>query len=212
MPACTGPPRNSPTAYRRPAGTFQRRRIVDALAEPWSEYLSGQPPDLELNIANVLPEVDPACVLLIMRAARLGRLTELYRARMAQLGGRLDVTSQAVLGALLMLGPPYRLTPTFLSRHVLQTSGGMTKTLRRLQEEGLVERVPDDHDRRVSHVQLTERGQQVTAVTLSAVFHEWEDALAKRGVDVTEAMSTVTALLEVLENLTGARLGRTLGL
>jgi DNA-binding MarR family transcriptional regulator len=116
-----------------------------------------------------------------------------------------------VLGALLMLGPPHRLTPTFLGRYVLQTSGGMTKTLRRLQDDGLVERVPDEHDRRVSYVQLTEKGRALTTRTLSALVQEWDDALRAADVDVDEAMAMVTTLLAILERLTGSHLGRNLG-
>jgi DNA-binding MarR family transcriptional regulator len=171
-----------------------------------------QPPDLEVGLSLAAPDIDVAGALLLMRTARLGRLVELYRGRMAQLDAGLDATSHAVLGALLMLGPPHRLTPTFLGRYVLLTSGGMTKTLRRLQDEGLVERVPDERDRRVSYVQLTQAGIDVTASTLKALVQEWTDALRAGGVEIDEAMSTVTSLVDILERLTGSKLGRTLGL
>jgi DNA-binding MarR family transcriptional regulator len=170
-----------------------------------------QPPDLAQGLSEVLPDIDVTSALLLMRAGRLGRLVERHRGRLAQLNTGLDATSQAVLGALLMLGPPHRLTPTFLGRYVLQTSGGMTKTLRRLQDDGLVERVPDERDRRVSYVQLTEKGRALTTRTLSALVQEWDDALRAADVDVDEAMAMVTTLLEILERLTGSHLGRTLG-
>jgi DNA-binding MarR family transcriptional regulator len=169
------------------------------------------PPDLQEGLAIVMPDVDAASALLLMRAGRLGRLVELHRGRMAQLDSGLDATSHAVLGALFTLGPPHRLTPTFLGRYVVQTSGGMTKTLQRLQSDGLVERVPDDHDGRISYVQLTDRGKEVTAATLTALMGEWTDAIRLAGVDVDEAMGTITTLLEILERLTGSQLGRSLG-
>jgi DNA-binding MarR family transcriptional regulator len=163
------------------------------------------------EIAAALPGIDPSSAMLLMRAARLGRLVDLYRGRMANQDGGLDASSHAVLGALLLLGPPHRLSPTFLSRHVVQTSGGMARTLRRLEGDGLVTRVPDESDGRVSHVQLTEEGRRLATQSQSALLEEWQDALELRGVDVDDAMATVTRLLETLETLTGARLGRTFG-
>jgi DNA-binding MarR family transcriptional regulator len=169
------------------------------------------PPDLRKGLSIVLPDIDATSALLLMRTARLGRLVELHRGRLAQLDSGLDATSHAVLGALFMLGPPHRLTPTFLGRYVLQTSGGMTKTLHRLQSDGLVERVPDDRDRRVSYVQLTDKGKEVTAATLTVLIREWTDALRLAGVDIDEAMVMITKLLEILERLTGAHVGRSFG-
>jgi DNA-binding MarR family transcriptional regulator len=180
--------------------------------EPDPQSKSSQPPpDLEAGLSNDLPDVDVTSALLLMRTSRLGRLVERHRGRMAQLNTGMDATSHAVLGALLMLGPPHRLTPTFLGRYVLQTSGGMTKTLRRLQADGLVERVPDERDRRVSYVQLTAKGKAVTSATLTDLVQEWSDALRLGGIDLDEAMTMVTSLLEVLERLTGSHLGRSLG-
>jgi DNA-binding MarR family transcriptional regulator len=162
-------------------------------------------------LAETLPGVDPESALLLMRASRLGRLVELHRSRMVSLDGDLDSSSAAVLGALLLLGPPHRLSPTFLSRYVVQTSGGMTKTLGRLEVERLVTREPDEHDGRISYVRLTAEGKARASASLSVVLREWQDALKARGIDVKEVASTVSTLLETLEMLTGARLGSDLG-
>jgi DNA-binding MarR family transcriptional regulator len=170
-----------------------------------------QPPDLSAALSSTLPGVDPTSTLLLMRAGRLGRLVELHRSRAASLDDGLDVSGATVLGALLMLGPPHRLSPTFLSRYVVQTSGGMTKTLRRLETDGLVVRVPDERDRRVSYVQLTAAGKKRASASLTVILAEWEDALRARGIDVGAAMETVAQLLDALEEITGAHLGRDLG-
>jgi DNA-binding MarR family transcriptional regulator len=170
-----------------------------------------KPPDLDAELAAAIPSVNPTSALLLMRASRLGRLVELYRSQLASVDGGLDVSSSSVLGALLMLGPPHRLSPTFLSKYVVQTSGGMTNTLGRLQDDGLIVRVPDERDRRVSYVQLTPEGKERAAATLAIVLGEWQDALRLRGVDLDAAMATVTELLATLEGLTGSRLGRDLG-
>lgn len=171
-----------------------------------------EPRDLTAEIAATLPGIDASSAMLLLRADRLGRLIELHRGRLASLESGLDASSHSVLGALVLLGPPHRLTPTFLSRHVLQTSGGMTRTLRRLEGEGLVTRVPDEHDGRISYVQLTTTGKELATRLQTVVLKEWEDALKLRGVDVDQAMAVVTELLNALETLTGTRLGRELGI
>jgi DNA-binding MarR family transcriptional regulator len=169
------------------------------------------PPDLSADVAALLPGVDARSAALLMRSARLGRLVDLHRSRSASIVGRLDASAQAVLAALLMLGPPYRQTPTFLRRHVLQTSGGMTKTLHRVEAEGFVTRVPDDRDGRVSYVQLTPLGVETASEVLSSSLTDWQAALERHDIDVDQALVTVSALVEVLEAMTGARLGRDLG-
>lgn len=173
--------------------------------------MANEPPDLTAHIAAVLPGIDATSAMLLMRAGRLGRLVDLHRDRLAKVGDGLDASSHAVLGALLLLGPPHRLSPTFLSRHVLQTSGGMTRTLRRLEGDGLVTRVPDEQDGRISYVQLTPEGKELAKESHFVLLKEWQDALKIRDVDVAQAMATVTKLLATLETLTGARLGRDIG-
>jgi len=173
--------------------------------------VSTPPPDLEAALEAAIPGVDPSGALLLMRAGRLGRLVELYRGRFSTVDDGLDLSSSTVLGALLLLGPPHRLSPTFLSRYVVQTSGGMTKTLRRLQADGLVTRVPDERDGRVSYVQLTDEGKARASRSLGVLLREWQDSLRARDIDVDAAMATVTELLAALEELTGAHLGRDLG-
>ena len=159
--------------------------------------------DVRAELANVFPGVDPTAAILLMWVTRLGRLTEVFRTRAASVDASHDASSHAVLGALLFVGPPHRLSPTFLSRHVVQTSGGMTKTLRRLERDGLVTRVPDERDGRVSYVQLSTEGERVTQATMSELFKEWQDALHERGIDVAQLTTTIEAMVEAVENITG---------
>ena len=160
-------------------------------------------PDVRGELSAAFPSVDPDSAILLMWVSRLGRLTELFRTRAASVDLSLDASSHAVLGALLFVGPPHRLSPTFLSRHVVQTSGGMTKTLRRLERDGLVTRVPDERDGRVSYVQLSPEGERVVQSTMSELFKEWQDALQERGVDIATATQTVVAMVEAVEDITG---------
>jgi DNA-binding MarR family transcriptional regulator len=53
------------------------------------------------------------------------------------------------------------LTPTELSRAVDIEPGTMTKTLRRMERDGLVERRPDADDGRAVRIYLTDRGRDL---------------------------------------------------
>jgi DNA-binding MarR family transcriptional regulator len=96
----------------------------------------------------------------------LQRITRLY---LLQSGSFRDVFNRfglafgeyEVLAALVRSGPPYRLTPGDLSGAMVLSSGAMTNRIDRLEEAGLVERLPDPDDRRGTLVAITERGRQV---------------------------------------------------
>ena len=66
-----------------------------------------------------------------------------------------------LLAALRRQGPPFELNPTQLTEATLLSSGGTTKRLDRLADEGLVERRADPHDRRGTLVRLTRRGKAI---------------------------------------------------
>ena len=65
-----------------------------------------------------------------------------------------------VLAALRRAGPPYQMSPTALYGAVILSSGGITKRLDRLEQAGLVERIPDPADRRGGLVALTDKGRE----------------------------------------------------
>jgi DNA-binding MarR family transcriptional regulator len=73
-----------------------------------------------------------------------------------------------LLAALRRAGAPYELNPTQLIETTLLSSGGMTKRLDRLVEEGLVERRPDPDDRRGTLVRLTRHGKTTIDEALEA--------------------------------------------
>jgi DNA-binding MarR family transcriptional regulator len=72
-----------------------------------------------------------------------------------------------VLGSLRRAGPPYRRSPGELAKQEELSSGAMTNRLDRLEQAGLVRRIPDLSDRRSVQVELTEEGKRV-----------WEEAFA----------------------------------
>ena len=63
-----------------------------------------------------------------------------------------------VLTRLRYQGPPYRLSAGELAEHTGLSSGAMTNRLDRLEEAGLVRRVPDPNDRRGVLVEPTDEG------------------------------------------------------
>jgi DNA-binding MarR family transcriptional regulator len=91
-------------------------------------------------------------------------------ARLATVNRRVEQPIQRALGlersetiVLLHLSvyDNARIHPSELARSLGQTSGGVTKTLRRMEARGLVQRVPDPADRRAVLVELTNAGQEL---------------------------------------------------
>jgi DNA-binding MarR family transcriptional regulator len=73
-----------------------------------------------------------------------------------------------VLAALRRAGDPYRLTPTMLSVEALISTAGMTNRLDRLEQAGLVQRLPDPDDRRGILVELTGEGRELVDAAVDA--------------------------------------------
>ena len=74
-----------------------------------------------------------------------------------------------LLGSLRAAGKPYRQPAGKLAQHVSITPGAMTSRLDKLEARGLVRRVPDEEDRRVLQIELTEDGDRI-----------WSEASASR--------------------------------
>jgi DNA-binding MarR family transcriptional regulator len=123
---------------------------VDAILEQWRR----ERPDLDPSPMGVIGR--------IARAARvLGRALDTTFADFGLNGGEFDV-----LATLRRAGPPYRLTPTALFTDLMLSSGAMTNRLDRLEQAGLIARIPDPSDRRGTLVGLTTRGQELIDAAL----------------------------------------------
>ncbi|WP_305857034.1 MarR family winged helix-turn-helix transcriptional regulator [Balneatrix alpica] len=94
---------------------------------------------------------------------------------LAQVG--LQVADFEALTALRSQGAPYRLTPTELRRYLIMTSGGLTKVLKRLQQQAWVERPANPEDGRSQLVELTAAGLAIIEQAMQAVI-EQEHSLA----------------------------------
>jgi DNA-binding MarR family transcriptional regulator len=104
------------------------------------------------------PELDTSPVAVVARIGRAGALLDRgLNANFARHG--INRTDWDVLAALRRIGAPYRRTPTSLYRALMRTSGGLTHIIDRLEERGLVERIPDPADRRGLQVSLTRKGR-----------------------------------------------------
>ena len=122
-----------------------RQDHVDQIVEQWRL----QRPDLDVSPMGI-----------IGRMSRLSRFLEHSIAEVLARYG-LNESQFAVLAALRRAGPPNCLSPTDLYNSLLVSSGAMTNRLRRLEEAGLVKRVPDPRDGRSLLVALTRKGHRL---------------------------------------------------
>ena len=106
-----------------------------------------------------LPDLDLATEGIVERIQKLQRYLE--RAMNETLADfQLDRGEWWLLGALRRSGPPYRQSPGRLAEDIGLSSGAMTNRLDRLEEAGLIRRLPDPDDRRALQVELTDAGWQ----------------------------------------------------
>lgn len=112
------------------------------------------------------PQTDVKAMEIVPRILRLAYFwEEALHELFGSLGlrrGWLDVLSA------LRRTSPHRLSATVLARSVLLSSGGMTARLDRMEEAGLLKRVPDPDDRRGVLVELTNDGRAVIDKAIDA--------------------------------------------
>lgn len=99
------------------------------------------------------------------------RLNDIVSEQTGKMMAQFDLTPAAfeVLVTLRALAPPRQLSPTELYRSILITSGGMTKVLKQLENQGAIERIVDDKDKRSSLVKLTKAGTELAEKSADAV-------------------------------------------
>ena len=149
-----------------------------------------------------LPGLDTEPLAVLSRVSRLARHLDLARrSRFAAHG--LEVWEFDVLAALRREGPPYELSPGELVHQTLSRSGTMTNRIDRLAARGLVERGPNQADRRGVRVRLTTAGAQAVAAALDdltqfeRVVLERIDPPTRR--EVASALRTLLAGFEASE-------------
>ncbi|HEY0642005.1 MAG TPA: MarR family transcriptional regulator [Nocardioides sp.] len=122
-------------------------------------------------------DLDLAPVEVFSRISRLSRHLDLAR-RDAFTAHGIESWEFDVLAALRRAGAPYELSPGRLLRETLVTSGTMTNRVDRLAGRGLVERLPDPHDRRGVLVRLTAEGKASVDGAFEALLAAEADLLA----------------------------------
>ena len=130
--------------------------LIDLIQEQW---------------ARERPDLDSAGFGITGRLLLLGKLLG-TRAEHTLAPLDLSQWSLDVLATLRRSGPPFRMTPTALSRATMLTSGAMTNRLDRLEKRGLVRREPDPDDRRGCLVILTHKGRDLAELGAATRFTE----------------------------------------
>jgi DNA-binding MarR family transcriptional regulator len=119
------------------------------------------------KIAKELPELDLEVEGIVDRINGIGRrIRRLLDETLAEHG--LVQGEWQVLGSLTRAGSPYRRSAGELAEHSDISSGAMTNRLDRLEEAGLVRRLPDPDDRRGVLVELTDGGRKLYEESVSA--------------------------------------------
>jgi DNA-binding MarR family transcriptional regulator len=135
------------------------------------------------SIRDELPDIDLAVEGIVDRINGLSR--RIKRMMEETLTERsLTWGEWKVLGLLRQAGPPYRRSPGYLAVHAELSSGAMTNRLDRLEEAGLIRRLPDPSDRRSIQVELTEMG--VKAYDKSTAAQASKEALVTSALNAKE--------------------------
>jgi DNA-binding MarR family transcriptional regulator len=146
------------------------------------------------TVAEELPPIDLPVEAMVDRINGLARrVRRMMEDTLAEFG--LGYGDWEVLTALRWAGPPYRRSPGKLAKRAELSSGAMTNRLDRLEEAGLVRRLPDPNDRRALEVELTEEGLRVWESSVG-VQHE-KEALVASALD-DEEKAQLNALLRRL--------------
>ena len=108
-----------------------------------------------------------------------------------------------MLATLRRSGAPYTLTPTELFSALMVTSGTMTTRLKNLENQGLIDRLPNPDDARSMLVRLTDKGKELIE---QAVFpHVENEKRLMEKLDLKTKTSLEYGLEKWLEILEGSR-------
>lgn len=143
----------------------------------------------------------PSTTTLPSRTGRLafllGRLERLNESLMTEVAAEHDLSvSDIRVLAVLRHGSP-QTRPGDISRWIVQTPGGLTATLRRLESDGLIERRAYPDDARGRLVALTGPGAERYDRVLAAITSRYREIFAD--VDYDAAFAVVRELVEALE-------------
>ena len=154
--------------------------------------------DLSTAWDREYPGLDTATLPPMVRLARLSVLIETFQQAVLS-PFELSSGDYGVLAALRRAGNPYELSPSKLYSRLQRSSGGMTKILKRLEDQCLVKRVPDPSDGRGSLVSLTKEGLDVQEQVFNAYLSATQDLLEPLSeTELGEADRMLTVLLDTI--------------
>lgn len=132
----------------------------------------------------------------------LGRLARLNESVVGEVCADHGTTPAEVrVLSLLVHRPDRSASPSDIATFVVQTSGGLTATLRRLEADGLIERVADPDDGRGRLVVLTPAGEQFHTTVIGRLVDRIGAVLA--GLDLDLADEQIRTLVEAFESAAG---------
>jgi DNA-binding MarR family transcriptional regulator len=135
------------------------------------------------TILERLPMLDPEVEGIVERIGGLNR--RFKRAMNETLAEfKLDHSEHRILGFLNRQDETYRSSPGKLARAIELSSGAMTNRLDRMEEAGLLRRLPDPADRRGVLVELTPEGKRLYEETVGVQARKEE--LIASALTVTE--------------------------
>ncbi len=113
--------------------------------------------DMLLVWAREIPNLDPLTEGIVERIQFLNKMfRDSMDATLEEFG--LEPRSFHLLGKLRSYGPPYQRSPGQLAADMHLSSGAMTNRLDRMEEAGLIRRLPDPTDRRGTIIEPTKAG------------------------------------------------------
>ena len=119
--------------------------FVDSLEEEWK----AQVPELSTKPISVV--------------ARLVRMSYYVERKVGENLSKYGLTrGEFEVLAVLTRNPFTNITPKILQTKILITSGGLSNRIRKLEEKGLLERIPDRGDRRGVILKITDKGRDLT--------------------------------------------------
>ena len=142
-------------------------------------------------------DFDPSTILIIMWAGRLSRRVDAFYKDALRADG-LQYSDYAVLSLLRFSGA---LSPKQLNARLAITSGGLTKTIQRLEKRQLVARRADPTDGLGTLLSITKKGKRTVTRLFDRDVQAHEELLA--GVSSAGRKRVASALRELLDAFEG---------
>jgi DNA-binding MarR family transcriptional regulator len=151
--------------------------------------------------SRILPDEDIRSLEVVQRLVWSGRLAHQILESTA-IGAGLRRRGDYEVLSLLRRSEPELLTPVEVAQQLLASQSGMTGKLDRLENQGLIQRVPDPDDRRALRLHVTEAGRTVIDAAFAASIRAYESMLDELSpAEVENLRALLDKLLKRLDHL-----------